>query len=110
MKSLLTIKAYSTFFSQKDLNLRQTRWLEFLKDYDINFQYHSGKASIVPDVLSCRSYPTLSHLLALPRDLCKDFKKFGINAVTKRDKPILCAVEVQPTLIMEIRTAQGTNP
>jgi len=36
-------------FSQKDLNLRQTRWLEFLKDYDIHFQYHLGTANVVED-------------------------------------------------------------
>ena len=39
-------------FSQKDLNLRQTRWLEFLKDYDVHFPYYSGKANVVADALS----------------------------------------------------------
>jgi len=39
-------------FSQKDLNLRQTRWLEFLKDYNAHFQYHPGKAKVVADALS----------------------------------------------------------
>ncbi|WMV32599.1 hypothetical protein MTR67_025984, partial [Solanum verrucosum] len=36
----------------KDLNLRQRRWLELLKDYDISVLYHPGKANIVPDALS----------------------------------------------------------
>ena len=40
------------FFSQKDLNLRQTKRLEFLKDYDVHFQYHPGKANVVADALS----------------------------------------------------------
>jgi len=34
-------------FLQKDLNLRQTRWLEFLKDYNVHFQYHPGKANVL---------------------------------------------------------------
>jgi len=38
-------------FSQKDLNLRQTRWLEFLKEYDVNFQHHPSKANVVADAL-----------------------------------------------------------
>jgi len=39
-------------FKQKDLNLRQRRWLELLKDYDITILYHSGKANVVADALS----------------------------------------------------------
>ncbi|WMV56467.1 hypothetical protein MTR67_049852, partial [Solanum verrucosum] len=36
-------------FTQKDLNLRQRRWLEFLKDYDMSVHYHPGKANVVAD-------------------------------------------------------------
>ena len=50
-------------FSQKDLNLRQIRWLKFLNDYDINFQYHPGKTNVVADVLSHKTYLMLGFLL-----------------------------------------------
>ncbi|KAJ4961473.1 hypothetical protein NE237_021383 [Protea cynaroides] len=39
-------------FTQKDLNMRQRRWLELLKDYDCDIQYHPGKANVVADALS----------------------------------------------------------
>ena len=39
-------------FSQKELNLRQRRWMELIKDYDFTPQYHSGKANVVADALS----------------------------------------------------------
>ena len=39
-------------FTQKDLNLRQRRWMELLKDYDITILYHPGKANVVADALS----------------------------------------------------------
>jgi len=39
-------------FTQKELNLRQRRWLELLKDYNLQIQYHPGKANIVADALS----------------------------------------------------------
>ncbi|WMV32908.1 hypothetical protein MTR67_026293, partial [Solanum verrucosum] len=39
-------------FTQKKLNLRQRRWLEFLKYYDMNVLYHPGKANLVVDALS----------------------------------------------------------
>ncbi|WMV24462.1 hypothetical protein MTR67_017847 [Solanum verrucosum] len=38
-------------FTQKDLNLRQRRWMELLKDYDVTIQYHSDKSNVVADTL-----------------------------------------------------------
>jgi len=35
-----------------ELNLRQRHWLELLKDYDLQIQYHSRKANVVEDALS----------------------------------------------------------
>ncbi|WMV30279.1 hypothetical protein MTR67_023664, partial [Solanum verrucosum] len=45
-KSLLYV------FSQKELNLRQRRWLELLKDYDMSILYHPGKTNVFVDALS----------------------------------------------------------
>jgi len=39
-------------FTQRELNLRQWRWLELLKDYDLQIQYHPRKANMVADALS----------------------------------------------------------
>ena len=38
-------------FTRKELNLRQKRWLELLKDYDMSILYHPGKANVVVDAL-----------------------------------------------------------
>nr|GEV36568.1 retrotransposon protein, putative, Ty3-gypsy subclass [Tanacetum cinerariifolium] len=40
-------KSLKYYFTQRELNMRQRRWLELLKDYDTNIQYHPGKANIV---------------------------------------------------------------
>ena len=45
-------KSLKYFFTQKDLNMRQRRWLELVKDYDCEILYHPGKANVVADVLS----------------------------------------------------------
>ena len=39
-------------FTQKELNMRQRRWLELMTDYDLDLQYHPGKVNVVPDALS----------------------------------------------------------
>ena len=49
-------KSLKYIFTQPDLNLRQRRWLELIKDYDLSVQYHQGKANVVADALSRKSY------------------------------------------------------
>jgi hypothetical protein len=45
-------KSLKYIFTQKELNMRQRRWLELIKDYDLTIQYHPGKANVVADALS----------------------------------------------------------
>ena len=42
-------------FTQRDLNMRQRRWMEFLEDYDFTLHYHPCKANVVADALSRKS-------------------------------------------------------
>nr|ABA96440.2 retrotransposon protein, putative, Ty3-gypsy subclass [Oryza sativa Japonica Group] len=51
-------KSLKYIFTQPDLNLRQRRWLELIKDYDMSIHYHPGKANVVADALSRKSYCT----------------------------------------------------
>ena len=46
--------------TQKDLNLKQHRWLELFKDYDCIIDYHRGKANVVADALSRKMISALS--------------------------------------------------
>jgi hypothetical protein len=47
-------KSLKYLFTQADLNMRQHRWLELIKDYELEIHYHRGKANIVADALSCK--------------------------------------------------------
>jgi hypothetical protein len=49
-------KSLKYIFTQKDLNLRQHRWLELIKDYDLEIHYHPGKANLVADALSQKEH------------------------------------------------------
>ena len=50
-------KSLKYLLTQKDLNLRQRRWLELFKDYDCIIDYHPGKANVVADTLSRKMIP-----------------------------------------------------
>ena len=50
--------------SQRQINLRQNRWMEWVKDYDCVIDYHPGKANVVADALSRKSVQTLRALNA----------------------------------------------
>jgi hypothetical protein len=60
-------KSLKYIFTQSDLNLRQRRWLELIKDYDLEIHYHPGKANVVADALSRRSYAIEMQVLSMPK-------------------------------------------
>ena len=53
-------KSLKYLLTQKELNLRQRRWLELFKDYDCIVDYHLGKANVVADTLSKKTMSALS--------------------------------------------------
>jgi len=48
-------KSLKYLFDHKELNMRQRRWMKFLKDYDFELHYHPGKENVVADALSRKS-------------------------------------------------------
>ena len=79
-------KSLKYIFTQKELNLRQIRWLELIKDYDLNVQYHPGKANVVADALSRKSHINVSNVEDMPFELCEQFKNLRLEIV-----PGICA-------------------
>jgi hypothetical protein len=49
-------KSLKYIFTQPDLNMRQIRWLEMIKDYELEVHYHPGKANVVADALSHKAH------------------------------------------------------
>jgi hypothetical protein len=58
----------------KDLNLRQRRWLELIKDYDLEIHYHPGKANLVEDALSQKGQVHVAIVTQLPDELPEDLR------------------------------------
>ena len=55
-------KSLKYIFTQRDLNIRQRIWMEFLEDYDFTFHYHPGKVNVVADALSRMSRGALVNI------------------------------------------------
>ena len=55
-------KSLKYIFTQRDLNMRQCRWMEFLEDYDFTLHYHRGKENVVADALSRKSRGALASI------------------------------------------------
>jgi len=65
-------------FTQKELNLRQQCWLELLKDYDLQIQYHPVKANVVADALSREAQHSSNIVVITQLNLLRELEDFGI--------------------------------
>ncbi|KAH0709204.1 hypothetical protein KY284_010631 [Solanum tuberosum] len=80
-------KSLQYVFSQKELNLRQRRWLELLKDYDMSVLHHPGKANVVADALRRVSMGSVSHVEEEKRELARDVHRLARLGVRVEDSP-----------------------
>jgi hypothetical protein len=96
-------KSSKCIFTQSNLNLRQRRLLEHIKDYDLGINYHPGMANVVVDVLSLRSHVSQLVVDNMPFELCKEFDKLNLRIVANTEA---MEMEVGSNLLQEIRKGQ----
>jgi hypothetical protein len=70
-------------FTQSELNLRQRRWLELIKDYDMNIHYHPDKANAVADALSRKHYCNNLMVKKEQPTLYEEMEKLKLEIVEK---------------------------
>ena len=100
-------KSLKYILSQKELNLRQRRWIELLKDYDFTIEYHSGKANVVANALSRKSSGNLSHIHSMRISLLLELRALNMELAQGEKGALLATLKVRPVLIDRVRVAHG---
>nr|GEW23593.1 reverse transcriptase domain-containing protein [Tanacetum cinerariifolium] len=80
-------KSLQHILDQKELNMRQRRWLELLSDYDCEIRYHPGQANVVADALSRKERTKPLRVRALVMMIGLDLPEQILGAQTDAKKP-----------------------
>ena len=71
-------KSLKYLFDKKELNMRQRRWMEFLKDYEFELNYHLGKANVVTGTISRKSL-SVSWMMIKEIELTESFRDLNLG-------------------------------
>ena len=84
--------------------MRQRRWLELIKDYDLEVHYHHGKANVVADALSRKVHYNCLSVESYNETLCAEMQKLNLEIISEGT---LNLISIEPTLYDRVIMAQG---
>ena len=87
--------------------MRQRRWLELIKDYNLEIHQHPGKANVVAYALSCKGYYHSLMAEVIPPELSQEMEDLRLEILPKG---MLNELQVQYNLEDRIRKAQQKCP
>jgi hypothetical protein len=99
-------KSLKYIFTQLELNMRQRRWLDLIKDYELEIHYHPGKANVVADALSWKSQVNMMVARPMPYELAKEFGRLSLGFLNSTQA---VTVELEPTLGRDIKDGQKND-
>ena len=99
-------KSLKCIFTQRDLNMRQRRWMEFLEDYDFTLHYHPGKENVVADALSRKSPGALASIASRELRMLETVGQFGLQ-YSKQTQGTLGSLVATPSLLSRVMESQG---
>ena len=100
-------------FTQREFNLQQRIWLEMLKYYDMNVQYHPGKATVVADALRRMRMGSTTHVEDRKKDLVKDvhrLARLGMRLVDSTSGGVSLHPRSESSLVVEVKKGQHFDP
>ncbi|WVZ64658.1 hypothetical protein U9M48_014152 [Paspalum notatum var. saurae] len=96
-------KSLKYILTQPELNMRQRRWLELIKDYDLEIHYHPGKANVVADALSRKAHYNVIEARPTVRVICCEMNE--IEMPTEQHAELYSLI-IEPTIKDQIIVAQ----
>jgi hypothetical protein len=93
-------------FTQADLNMCQRRWLELIKDYDLEVHYHPSKANVVADALSCKVHCYCLSAESYRDTLYSELSKLRLEIVTRG---MMNTISVESVLWDKLLMAQSND-
>ncbi|XP_069144063.1 uncharacterized protein [Solanum lycopersicum] len=101
------------FATLKKLNLRQRKWLEFLKDYDMSVHYHPHKANVVADALSILFMGSVAHVEDERKELVKDIHRLArleILLMSISESGVTVSNGIKSSLVVVVKEKQDSDP
>jgi hypothetical protein len=99
-------KSLKYIFTQSELNMRQRRWLELIKDYELEIHYHPDKANIVADALSRKVSCHCLLVKTSDNTLCQEMEKLNLGMV---QQGALNQLKLESIILQRIIDAQKNN-
>lgn len=103
---LFNHKSLFYIFTQRDLNLRQRRWLKYLNDYDFSLQYHPRKINVVADALSRKNMGKLTAIAVHEWSLMEELANYMLNFIKPVELTDLYELVARLVLVDRVRQFQ----
>ena len=106
-------KSLHYVLTQKELNLRLRRWLDFLKCYVMSVYYHPGKTNLVADALSILSMGSVAYVKEERKELAKDvhrLARFEVRLKSILDNGVIVQNKAESSLVVEVKEKQDSVP
>ena len=101
-------KSLKYIFTQRDLNMRQRRWMEYLEDYDFTLHYHPGKTNVVADVLSWKSWGVLASIASREWQMIEIVGQFRLR-YNDQAQGVMGSLVATPSLLSRVIESQGQD-